>query len=981
MTDDSPNDLNTGHFGVPAYDLENSRWAFVRSSTGASFRQLDPWKTVVPPAIRFPPPRDPRTLRAARHATKSLARELPELVPASEHVSELEAVSAATTVALSAHNATVGQLMSFGTITPLGNRAHLAKGVVALPAGEGGNILRLQLLSKEKRGWGSGAISDSLCYLDCLSWKGELGFWNQDATAVQQICFAHSEKPGSFLAVRLPRRVALFRPAYRHRPAAAAKSRLYDLPPSVIDIHPFHSVWSEDTGKTPYADVAFNPHYQRQFAIVDQKSSWSVWDIDGTRRSYVVKRATSGNMSAKEDDNEEQAENLEPRKEDGWARVMWVGDANTLLVCNRKRIELIDLKQPPRSLIIPQVIEWRSTTKLPGSWILDVKRHPSLDEKQFFVLTSTRLYLFAMTSDEPRGNLGEPDASIVLSWTHFRGTEDVTLQLYTQSISNEETVVFIHSRVNMLVTIYRFVDQTSTGAPYRTFGPTMLRLDNFDNAQSSKRFLDLNIAHVDFKETPGGSRGAGDDYMDRGIHFYQLSAVFDDFSVAQTMLCTLGHDSSDDTLKDVNPTSWVTAVKPVVFRSKNVVDSDEDDFIEPDGPTRSKEPCIKSEFQQLKRYQMENAHSSRDIFNFTDLYEAIGSINPFPLHHAGTLSESIDSVALVEEIKWRLEREENVEPFTLGTLQEYAEAIVTVEDIEDASTKLQELFSINEYASSLEPQKIASDLVLGFGGQGTQASSLSTVYDLVLQSWLASLPGTIPARIRQSKERSARRLAAGLLLASTRIRHSNDQGNPPVTNSDSNQNVALDHSSPPQSSSQADWRLHSSQPSDPIGHNTPRTSNAALSNPLARLSKHLHMTNVTLPEVPPSINQVLSHWRLQADPFTYDWEATERAFAEDLELEQEGMPKKRERARRKKERQAKRQRRENELYTGRIETGKVESQPQLLRSSPGPAAPAISSQPAPSQNQTSIVQSQVEPGKHGGRPMKKKKVKSRMSGF
>ncbi|KAL5387154.1 hypothetical protein DPSP01_003765 [Paraphaeosphaeria sporulosa] len=982
MTDDSPNDLNTGHFGIPAYDLENSRWAFIRASTGAGFRQLDPWTTVVPPAIRFPAPCASRTLRDARQATKSLSRDFPELVPASEHVSQLEPVSAAATASPKAHDATVGQLMSFGTITPLSNRAHLAKRVVALPAGEGGNILQLQLLSKEKRGWGSGAISDSRCYLDCLSWKGDRGFWNQDATAIQQVCFAQPERSGAFLAVRLPQRVVLFRPAYRRRPAAAVRSRLYDLPPSAIDCHPFHSVSTKETGNIPHADVTFNPHYQRQFAIVDQKTSWSVWDIDGTRGSYVVKRVASKIMPAEEEDgNKEQEEGLEPWREDGWARIVWVGDANTILVCNRKRMELIDLKQPTRSLSIPQVIDWRPTKNSSPSWILDVRRHPLLDEKLFFVLTSTRLYLFTVTSDEPRGNIGDLDAVIVLSWTHFRGTEDITLRLHTQSISDKETVVFIHSRVNTLITVYRLVDQTSIGAPYRTFGPTMLRLDNFDNAQSSKLFIDFNLARVDFKETLGDSRGVGDDYMNREIQFYQLSAVFDDLSVAQTMLCSLGHDSGDVTLEDVKSTSWATAVKSVVVRSKDIVDSDEDDFVEPNGLIRSNEPHLKSEFQQLKRYENEAASSSRDVFDFTDLYEAIGSNNPFSLYQADSLSESIDVVGLVEEIIWRLDREENVEPFTLGTLQEYAEAIVTVQDIEDASTKLQDLLSTKQYVSSLEPHMIASALVLGFGDQRAQASSLSSVYDLVLQNWLASLPGAIPARIRQSKERSARRLAGEILMASTRIRHSIHQKGPPAFDTGFNQHVAAERSSPPHSSSQVDLRLQSSQPSDPASLDNPRTSSITLSGPLARLSKYLHMNNVTPPDVPPSIKQVLSHWQLQADPFTYDWEGTERAFAEELELEQEGVSKKRERARRKKERQVKRQRRENELFTGRVETGRTESQPQLLRSSPGPAAPAASSQPAPSYSQMFVVQSQVEPGKHGGRSMKKKKVKSRMSGF
>jgi RNA polymerase I-specific transcription initiation factor RRN6 len=142
-----------------------------------------------------------------------------------------------------------------------------------------------------------------------------------------------------------------------------------------------------------------------------------------------------------ENDNEEQAEDLQSRKEDGWARTMWVGDANTLLVCNRKRIDLIDLRQPSRPLNVPQVLDERSVKHSYQPWILDVKRHPLLDEKQFFVLTSTRLYLFSATFDEQRGNFDDTDASIVLSWTHFRGTQDVTLQLFTQSISDEGMLV------------------------------------------------------------------------------------------------------------------------------------------------------------------------------------------------------------------------------------------------------------------------------------------------------------------------------------------------------------------------------------------------------------------------------------------------------------------------------------------------------------------------------------------------------------
>ncbi|KAL1591429.1 hypothetical protein SLS60_012042 [Paraconiothyrium brasiliense] len=983
MTDDLPNDLNTGHFGIPAYDLANSRWAFLRTFIGASFRQIDQWRTIIPAAIHFPYPRIPRSLRNARQATKSITRDFPELVPATEHISELEVVSAAATAAVSAHDAAIGQLMSFGTITPPAARTHLARPVVALAAGEGGNILRLQLLSKEKRGWGTGATSDSLCYLDCLSWKGDCGFWNQDAAAIQQVCFAQSEKPGSFLAVRLPQRVALFRPVYHDRPTAAANSRLYALPPSVIEIRPFHSVWTGDTGNIPHADVAFNPHYHRQLAIIDQNSSWSVWDIDGSRRSYIVRRAASGTMPIEGNRNEEMAEALGDWKEDGWARIIWVGDANTLLISSRKRIELINLKQPTRSLNMPQVIDWNSTKNHPKSRILDVKRHPLLDEKQFFVLTSARLCLFSLTSlsDGPRVDHGNTDADIILSWTHFRATEDTTLQLYTQSISAEETVVFIYSRLNALVTVYRLVKQPSTAAPYRSFGPNTLRLDEFDNPHGSKLINHFSIARLDFRDSTETARSIGGDYKGRGVQFYQLSAFFDDYSVAQTLLCSLDHDFNEGVLDDVISTSWATSVRPIVFRSAGVVDSDDDDFVEPDGVPGSKEPLLKPSFQQPKWHKQVTGRVPRDVFNFTGLYEAISLNKPFPLHHTSDSPEMIEMATLVEEITWRLAREENVEPFALGTLQEYAEATVTVDDIDDTSAKLQEICLKDRHASSLQLRRIASDSVLGFGAEKTQEpSSMSSIYELVLQNWLVPLPGMIPARIRKNKERMARRLAIGLTLASTRVRPCSDGAVQTITQPDPRQYIAVARSSsPPQYSSQSDRQSQSAQ----AGYSTLLPSSARLDNPLTRLSKNLHITTITPLEVHPSINQVLSHWQLGDDPSSYDWEASERAFAEEIELmQEEGTQKRRERARRKKERQAKRQKKEDQLFTGRVESGKVESQPQLLRSSPGPASPAIDSQiPAPSQHQPFLVQSQVEPGRHGGRPMRKKKVKTRMSGF
>ena len=444
MTEDSPNDLNLGHFGIPAYDVATSQWSFARTPYGSGFRQLDRWATVIAAALHFPTPRFPRTLRSAENATKALVRKHPELAPATGCVPELEAVSAAAIATLSTYDTTVGQLMSFGRVAPQRKRAAFSQKVVAVPTGECGNILRVQLLTKERYGWSTEGYYRARSHLEGASPKGDCGYWNEDAAAIQQVCFAESEEPDPFLAVRLPQRIVLFRPVYCPRPVAAPVSPLYNLPASVVDVRPFHSVWVDDTGGTSHADVAFNPHYQRQLAIVDQESRWSVWDIEGSRGAYTTSCAASGSVEIAEAVNPDDEEEDESRrwKEDGWARIMWVGDANTILICNRRRLALIDLKDASTPLKIRQVIDDASTNNPSTDWILDIKRHPA-NEKRFLVLTSSRLYLYSTTSRDS-GPILDPhsaDAAVVLSWRHFRGQEDITLQLYVQATSDDGMLI------------------------------------------------------------------------------------------------------------------------------------------------------------------------------------------------------------------------------------------------------------------------------------------------------------------------------------------------------------------------------------------------------------------------------------------------------------------------------------------------------------------------------------------------------------
>lgn len=525
--------------------------------------------------------------------------------------------------------------------------------------------------------------------------------------------------------------------------------------------------------------------------------------------------------------------------------------------------------------------------------------------------------------------------------------------------------------------------------PFCSFGPTALRLDNWGNELISKKIVNFDISHLEFKSA--GTRPHSSDHAqeERGFQFYHFSALFDDLSVAQTILCSLNPSEKGISLQDAEATTWSKVVrKPAVTYGSDVVSSDEDDFVEPDGLMGAQNLMLKSRFQQ---HQSIRWKTLQRVFNFGSLYDTLASSQIQVRSGEESLPETVDILTLTEEVMWRLSRVENVTPFTLGTLQEYAEAVVTVDDIDEGSARVDELYlmDLTEHDSSLELRKIASDYALGLVLDETQDPlSLSSLYDLILQTWIAPLPRTIPARIRQTKEYMARRIATGVVLASTRVRQIQETDDMAVTPPGPSQDSAVALSSSlPQYTSQSDWPSKSSQSHEPEVLFTAATSSTISINPLARLSEHLHINDTKPPAVSSNVAQVLSHWQLGASPSIYDWEATERAFAEELELEIEGTQKLREKAKRKKDRQVKRQKKENQLFAGKVESGKAGSQPhmfreQMPRSSPGPAFASSSQVPTQSQIQSfGGVQSQVESGKHGGRPLKKKKGKSRMSGF
>ncbi|KAF2682167.1 hypothetical protein K458DRAFT_391198 [Lentithecium fluviatile CBS 122367] len=991
MIDTSSNGLNYGHFGAAVYDLESNKWAFSRDPRRKVFLTLPPWRAVRPAAIQYPTPGLLRPARSVHQATRELARDYPQLAPAAEQLSDLDTVSAAAISATNTYDATVGSLLSFGSITCKSHSDHRPKPVVATATGEVGNILQLQILEKERHGWDSGLS------LEGPSLDGhESGYWNDEAAPIRQICFAEVEERRTFLAVRLPQRTVLFQPYYSHSRRSADQSKHFHFPPSSVVPHPFYSITEEDTGGLPHAHVSFNPEYQRQVGIVDERGNWSIWDIDHgyTNENYTVTCSAVGGVGFDLEEESTSSGRTDEVKEDGWARILWVGDANSVVVANRRHFRVFNVKTGVTLLKSPIVISERS-----ADWILDVKRHPS-DKKYFFILSSTRLYLMAVTcpSDDPEFVSVEPGTTILMSWTHFRGLEDITLQLCVHKSSDEDCMVLLHSRLNTLITVYCF-GESGTGASSQcsSSDPSTLSMEGFNTPEESHRIIQLHLHNLSCKDRGLGYYSQSRMHQRQNVRFYQLIAVLSDLSVREVILHKFPGKGGGGALP-VGSASWVKTGKRAPCHGDHLVDDEmaDDDFIQPDGLVDAKEPLLKRPCQPLKSIKRQTAKQSRHVFDYSLLYNALPETRLTSTPNEDADAETVDVSVVVQEAERMLFGELTLAEPPLGTLLEFAGMRIAVSDVDEASARLQDAFPSGNRQFALELQYIASGHVLGLIDSTTEgAPTIASLYDAILQNWIAPLSADIPVRVRQSKERLARCISAEVILACIRIRHHDEPGKLPDLQPGPSQDTGI---ALPTLASQLQFSGPSlSQPSSPFpdlasDHLGPPASTAATAHPLSRLSKHLRIDNSKPGPITSGISQVLSQWQPGTDPRTYSWDGSEEALQEDTEAD-ETSQQKREKAQRRKERREKKQKRENELFKAT-----TASQPQVLRSSPGPffgagmglgmssQLPATSQGPGQSQMFEGLgglgVQSQVEPGKHGGRPvLKKKKGKKRVGGF
>ncbi|KAK4983411.1 hypothetical protein LTR66_008834, partial [Elasticomyces elasticus] len=950
MADNPSYDPDYGQLGKATYDAEKKSWEFERQ-TGTTFmlKPLGPCKTAVdnittttrssrPIAHEGLTTRPPSVQYQGR--TKDLIHGLPELVPAVDRLPLLERTSDAIDSVVSQHDPTKGDLLSFGTAYDEASHGTFQRTLAAVPSGIAGENLRLVYVGHEDQGW----EKNKSIWLDVPHFSRESGWWAGDGAPIQQVCFAQLADGAvalnsTLLAVRFPTATCIFSPIFRR--TATVTSHPLRKPPSRIDPNMCSTLPITSTGNAPHADVSFNPWYQKQFGIVDREGTWSIWHLERNReskgqtrrgRGYRISEVCRAAVSGEVDDHSKTKEQV---VDDGWARIVWAGDVHTVAVCSRRELAVYDICSKPVRLQSPNL-----GIQGTAHWILDVRKSP-VNQNHLLILTSTHVSWLSISrlGDSGRDGCDSHGAKVVLSWRHYRDTEDISIRMCLSPVE-EDVLLLLRSSFNTLITAYRshsskddehhllsITDAIHVPVPSESSEPPH---------SSSPRIMSMTLKRllyviVDEGKTgylrsltaegrQQGVGGPGELCRKRGVAFFIWTAICDNLQVYDSLYYAIVISAKQPYM------SSSAIVAPRWHRSnpESATRVQSEGFVVDDGFEESDEGSLRVPPRPSGRKSRQVAKS--DVDQWTVFYQLAYKRTQ---NSADEEREDMQDVTL--RIRRLLEDEENNATQNGDTLFHLCQSPVWVTDLDECSRNMQDLLNFAMQRDRLERSRhrltpVAPLSLLDIQDSSMVRTSLSSIYETIVGHWLAPLSTRVPGRPRLAMEQQARNIAAELALASLRLcvedpAHVDKYNGPSTSNLQEPASQSLsfnlpDRSSQPTTPSKpkrelqrsgiqtsgyilpTPQRLHDATalptPSPTV---TPSVASQSLShaNNSTRLPAYDRLSRYTnfaagrrAPRtLPKSLNNLLSHWTIGEDPDQYDWLETQRNIDREADAEDE----------------------------------------------------------------------------------------------
>lgn len=431
-------DVIYGELGYASYDPHVKQWNFTRTP---GRRNVLRWmsggverlsKGINPSLLQANKPTE-RELKSNQNkpeklrlrSVKSLSSKHPDFVGYYEEIfgSDL-IVSSAVEGALNFYDATAGDLIGFNTIL-LGVRQQ-SKKVYAYPSGPLGKTLQLAETASRETIISLNPDEEAQLSIRLPHLTGNVVDWKAPASAIRQICFPAGKgtKTNQFLAVRFAKSTTIFQIGNDE-----SKFTFTSINTTDLSLRRYLELkFDKQVSFSEHVDVTFNPWWRRQIAVIDQAGRWIVIEISNKSAvPYNASFTKSNSGLIKSDVSTDDSEATTPGdnncNEDGWGRIRWVLDVNTILVSTRTKLRLISLKNN-KSLDINLA---RGSEPY---WIYDIRSCQS-QTNQFFVLTSRHIWWIEIVEDVEEWHEKEDERGykILLISNHFRHGIDLTTKL------------------------------------------------------------------------------------------------------------------------------------------------------------------------------------------------------------------------------------------------------------------------------------------------------------------------------------------------------------------------------------------------------------------------------------------------------------------------------------------------------------------------------------------------------------------------
>ncbi|KAL4868190.1 hypothetical protein BDV12DRAFT_170223 [Aspergillus spectabilis] len=762
MDENSTRNLEYGHLGKAAYNLDTQSWSFLRTLTPSpriSYTGLT--KTAVET-----PSTSIQLSSALSHSI--LSQGYPEIT-AGYRFARNETLSQTIIAANETCNPLVSALLDFGRAvdSDIDNSGRRAVLVVAFASGECGNVISFRTMTDDLIDLEPTTTTQlrvpTIGDEDAIEWLA-------DGSPVRQICFSHGpEERATFMAARFSSTV-IFRPLFHRSPISVSTHRDRDtmLPSyqsSRLDPNFLMEISTSHTGGAPHADAKFNPWNQSQLAIVDEDGNWGIWELRNQQRrnkdNWIAACTTSGKLPWV---GVEEGQNIGAHgRHDGWLVIEWVGNENHILVCDR-RCSMLYRMEGGRTYSYSIELDFRRKSE----WILDIKRS-TCNPSHIFILTTSRLFWFDINPDAISvDDSTRPALSPLLSWSHFRDSDDTTLQLSSLAVE-EDFYLVLFSRLNHSVLAFYCSeppkltsDSISAPDPFCLHVP--LPLDYAEDPQTLS--TGPHFSTLVFREL--APKSVDEDYLDSRLSFLKVFAVDSRLRVQELIYLrpsTIGINDERSPERDILRVRHMRLTGQQQTATHSLGDFIVDDWDESalgHGPVSDRgidsiAPLAERQF----------------TLDYTQIYGiATGALGL--LSQEGDETPGAGFQASFEELVKIVSESASDLPFNRTALEILRRSLV-LDDIDQNAQDLRDF--VSQFASSNFALGSQNYLLVqpydSFSSPSTQqvkqaeisGLDLVAIYDRLVNHWLVDLPPNIPGRARITKEKAIRHFVADIVLA------------------------------------------------------------------------------------------------------------------------------------------------------------------------------------------------------------------------